>query len=98
MRVDTLIMDGLSVTDLAVSIALRRPSRSVLPSATCCTCHPRAAKRADTSSVNEMSVWPSIEILLSSYMTMSLPSPQCPARDAASVEMPSMLQPSPIMQ
>jgi hypothetical protein len=38
--------------------------------------------------VKEMSVWPSMEILLSSYRQMSLPRPQWPAREAASLEMP----------
>ena len=33
--------------------------------------------------------------LLSSYRAMSFPSSQWPAREAASLEMPSMLQPSP---
>ena len=35
-----LIIDGLSVTAFANSIALEIPSTSVLPSGTCCTCHP----------------------------------------------------------
>ena len=48
---------------LAASRAARRLVRSVLPSLTCCTCQPRASKRAATSSVKEMSVWPSMEIL-----------------------------------
>jgi hypothetical protein len=52
----------------------------------------------DTSSVKEMSVRPSMEIELSSYRAMSLPRPQWPARETASWEMPSMLQPSPMMQ
>ena len=42
-------------------------------------------------------VWPSMEMRLSSYRQMSLPRPQWPAREAASAEMPSMLQPSPMM-
>ena len=48
---------------LAASSAERRPARSVLPSLTCCTCQPSATKRAATSSVKEISVCPSMEIL-----------------------------------
>lgn len=57
-----LMKDGRG-SFLAASMAARRPSRSVLPSLTCCTCQPRATNRAATSSVKEISVWPSMEIL-----------------------------------
>ena len=87
--------EGLSVTSLALAMALRRPSRSVLPSGTCWTCQPRASYRLLTSSVKEMEVSPSMEILLSSYRAISLPRPQWPAREEASLEMPSIMQPSP---
>ncbi len=39
-----------------------------------------------------------VQHLLSSYKAMSFPSCQWPAIEAASLEMPSMLQPSPRMQ
>ena len=58
----TLIMEGLG-SFLAASMAFLMAVRSVLPSLTCCTCQPRASNRAFTSSVKEISVWPSMEIL-----------------------------------
>ena len=58
----TLIMEGLG-SFLAASMAFLMADRSVLPSLTCCTCQPRASKRLFTSSVKEISVWPSMEIL-----------------------------------
>ena len=45
-----------------------------------------------------MSVLPSMEISLSSYRAMSLLSFKVPAREQASWEMPSIMQPSPRMQ
>ena len=71
-RERTLMKEGLSVTFLASSIALRMASMSVLPSATCCVCQPSASYLACTFSVKEMSVWPSMEICSSAAVSLEL--------------------------
>ena len=74
---------GLSVTDLASSIAFPISSISV-PSSTKSVCQLSASNLALTFSVNAKSVEPSIVMLFESYKTISLPKPSVPASEAAS--------------
>ena len=59
---------------------------------------PRALNRVDISSENAKVVGPSMVLWLSSYISVSLLSFQWAAKDAASWDMPSMAQPSPMTQ
>ncbi|KAJ0901477.1 hypothetical protein HanPSC8_Chr08g0325751 [Helianthus annuus] len=59
---NTLIKLGLSVTDLASSIASRISSYPELPFFTQITCHPNPSNLLSTFSVKAISVSPSIEI------------------------------------
>ena len=90
----TLINEGLVVSAFASSIALPKASIS-LPSFTSIVWKPKLAIRPSTSSVNAISVLPSIEILFESYITISFESPKVPANEKASDEIPSIRQPSP---
>ena len=76
--------DGRSVSARAAASAAVSASTSS-ESATRCTCHPSAARRARWFSPSkEIAVLPSIVMRLSSYTTVNLPSPKCPAIEAAS--------------
>ena len=55
-----------------------------------------AVQRAATSSVNVMSVWPSIVTWFWSKIQHRLERRKCPAREAASLPTPSIKQPSPL--
>ncbi|OPZ34655.1 MAG: hypothetical protein BWY96_03059 [Spirochaetes bacterium ADurb.BinA120] len=82
MRVLAITSEGREVSRRAASSAASIASQSC-PSILC-TCQPQAPKRAPTSSVNTSSVEPSMVMSFESYITMSRPNAQCPARDAAS--------------
>ena len=86
--------EGRVLSAFASSIALPIASKS-LPSSTVIVWKPNASIRLFTSSVNAKSVLPSIVILLLSYKTINLLKPNVPAKENASEEIPSIMQPSP---
>ena len=93
MIVRQAIIEGLSVTERAVTIASRIASVS-WPSISS-TCQPEARKRPTSSSETARLVAPSIVIELSSQKAMSRPSLRWPASEIASWLTPSIRQPSP---
>ena len=80
---------GVQRVDVLARTRRLRSSRR----AGCASRRPRSARA--TSSVNAISVSPSIEIWLSSQITMRLPSCWWPASEEASEETPSCRSPSP---
>ena len=82
-----------------LSVAFASPSARSMSSGSCpshaCTDHPEAANRAFWSVTSARLTFPSIEIPLSSHITISRRNRCLPASPIASWLIPSIRQPSP---